>query len=398
MCHSSMSSLRRNPCNRALMCMCVCVYHLGPCVCISICTCYQVAKTFGARRASRPIRLGTDCSGWDSIALALTGLGVDFHHVFASDTNKAAEKTVKLNHRPDIWFPDVRGRQIGLMPKVDIYHCGFPCQSFSSAGRRLGQQDERGLIVEDVMKYIEEHAPPLVLLENVKGLLQFPEVMRWIMKKLRHAGYYAEYKIINACDHGLPQHRERVFIVGTRRDVNRAPLTWPAKLPPTPLASILDPMTAEEEQKDLDTTYPSHPTLRKKVKKAYRRFRQEGIKPSQTPLVMDIDSTKVHPMFNMSPCLTRSRSASGGHWLTQRGRRLTVRERERLMGLHIKPWWGGRAVKLKRPRGVTDHAWGAMIGNAIAVPCLQRVLAPLMHTCFGVSVSDPWVKPRGALI
>lgn len=103
---------------------------------------------------------------------------------------------------------------------VDIICGGFPCQSFSVAGKREGFLDEtRGTLFFEIARAAKEIKPPLLFLENVKGLLSHDKgrTFRTILSTLDELGYDAEWQILNSKDFGVPQNRERVFIIGHLR-------------------------------------------------------------------------------------------------------------------------------------------------------------------------------------
>lgn len=103
---------------------------------------------------------------------------------------------------------------------VDIICGGFPCQAFSVAGKRKGFLDEtRGTLFFEIARAAKEIKPPLLFLENVKGLLSHDKgrTFRTILSTLDELGYDAEWQILNSKDYGVPQNRERVFIIGHLR-------------------------------------------------------------------------------------------------------------------------------------------------------------------------------------
>ena len=103
---------------------------------------------------------------------------------------------------------------------VDIICGGFPCQAFSIAGKRKGFLDEtRGTLFFEIARATKEIKPPLLFLENVKGLLSHDKgrTFRTILSTLDELGYDAEWQILNSKDYGVPQNRERVFIIGHLR-------------------------------------------------------------------------------------------------------------------------------------------------------------------------------------
>jgi len=106
-----------------------------------------------------------------------------------------------------------------LRGSVDIICGGFPCQAFSVAGKRRGFSDTRGTLFFEIARAVKEIQPRLLLLENVRGLLSHEKgsTFATILSTLDELGYDAEWQVFNSKDHGVPQHRERVYIVGHLR-------------------------------------------------------------------------------------------------------------------------------------------------------------------------------------
>lgn len=102
------------------------------------------------------------------------------------------------------------------IPDFDLFVGGFPCQAFSIAGKRGGFEDTRGTLIYDVLRIVKEKHPKLVLLENVKGLLSHDNgrTFKTIITSLAELGYAVEWQVLNAKNFGVPQNRERVFIIG----------------------------------------------------------------------------------------------------------------------------------------------------------------------------------------
>jgi len=106
------------------------------------------------------------------------------------------------------------------LPRAECYTAGFPCQSFSVAGRRGGFEDTRGTLFFEIMRLAKERKPKILLLENVKGLLSHNggKTFGTIITALSELGYDAEWEVLNSKDFGVPQNRERVFIIGHSRE------------------------------------------------------------------------------------------------------------------------------------------------------------------------------------
>lgn len=139
-----------------------------------------------------------------------------FSCVFGSDFSKHAADMYKLNFGEDI-FSDVTKLRVEELPDFDVLCGGFPCQPFSSAGRKLGFDDTRGTLFFDVARIIDARKPRVVLLENVKNLLQHDKgnTFKVIESVLTGLGYRVTFKVLNALDFGVPQYRERIVIVAS---------------------------------------------------------------------------------------------------------------------------------------------------------------------------------------
>lgn len=144
--------------------------------------------------------------------------------VFSAEIDKFACKTYIANHGDDPFndITDIAVKQ--SIPDFDILCAGFPCQAFSQAGKRLGFNDTRGTLFFDVADVIRLKKPKAFFLENVKGLLTHDKgnTIKTILNTLRDdLGYYVpEPQLINARNFGVPQNRERVFIIGFRTPVD----------------------------------------------------------------------------------------------------------------------------------------------------------------------------------
>jgi DNA (cytosine-5)-methyltransferase 1 len=109
------------------------------------------------------------------------------------------------------------------LPDFDLLVGGFPCQSFSIAGKRGGFEDTRGTMFFEIARIVKQKRPRLLLLENVKGLLSHNEGQTFltIVSTLDELGYDVQWQVLNSKNHGVPQNRERVFIIGHLRGTSR---------------------------------------------------------------------------------------------------------------------------------------------------------------------------------
>lgn len=142
--------------------------------------------------------------------------------VFSSEWDKYCQITYEKNFG-EVPFGDIRKINEKDVPDHEILLAGFPCQAFSIAGKRGGFEDTRGTLFFEVARIIRHKKPKVVFLENVKGLTNHDrgKTLLTILNVLRNdLGYYVpEPQIVNAKDYGVPQNRERVFIIGFRNDL-----------------------------------------------------------------------------------------------------------------------------------------------------------------------------------
>jgi len=148
--------------------------------------------------------------------------------IWANDNcPKACEVYRSRFGEKEIHAGDIRGLK-GQIPDHDILTAGFPCQPFSSAGKKKGVRDPRGTLFQEIVDVLTERQPKYFVLENVKRLLTMETGFHFatILSSLADANYYIEWRLLNAMHFGLPQNRQRVFIIG----VHERALASPAKL------------------------------------------------------------------------------------------------------------------------------------------------------------------------
>lgn len=195
------------------------------------------------------IKTGSDFSGVGAFDQALIRLGINYKTVFACDMDKYARQTYIENYGEPGYFPkDVYDRDIPKEP-LDLYMTSPPCQAFSLAGKRKGEDDKRGILFYNSYEFIMKNKPRYFIFENVKGLLSddsgktFKRWLDYLGKSINGnpvifpleqcANYHIYYKVLNSKNFGVPQNRERVFIVGIRDDEDnyfRFPKEEPLKL------------------------------------------------------------------------------------------------------------------------------------------------------------------------
>jgi DNA (cytosine-5)-methyltransferase 1 len=141
-----------------------------------------------------------------------------FKCVFTSEMNAQCQQVYETNFG-DEPFGDITKIKPSDIPDFDILLGGFPCQPFSISGKKMGFEDTRGTLFFDICQIIDTKKPSLVVLENVKHLIHHDKGRTFdtILRALMSLGYNVTHKILNAKDFGLPQNRERIFIIATKK-------------------------------------------------------------------------------------------------------------------------------------------------------------------------------------
>ena len=154
----------------------------------------------------------------------------NFKVIWANDIDEPSCQTFANYFKQDVVCGDITQILNGnfsaklfdrpIPEKADIVLGGFPCQDFSHAGKRKGFNGKRGLLYQSMAEVIKRTKPILFVAENVRGLLTMNggEAIQTIVKDFEKLGYHVVYKLLTAADYGVPQTRERVIIVGTRKD------------------------------------------------------------------------------------------------------------------------------------------------------------------------------------
>lgn len=147
--------------------------------------------------------------------------GKNIEFVFSSEIDKYAKQTYYANFG-EVPYGDITKIDEKDIPPHDIILAGFPCQAFSVAGKRLGFEDTRGTLFFDVARIATYHKPKLIFLENVKGFLNHDKgnTFKVVKQTLEDLGYKVYSKVLNAKDFGVPQNRERIYIVAFLDNVN----------------------------------------------------------------------------------------------------------------------------------------------------------------------------------
>jgi DNA (cytosine-5)-methyltransferase 1 len=198
-------------------------------------------------------------SGIGGLDLGFDNAGFDV--IWANDFDKYAVQTYKANISENIVHGDIRLEKENI-PKHDVLIGGFPCQPFSTLGKLKGFDDEsRGTLFFEIKTILQKHNTKIVVLENVKNLINHDKgnTFKRILNELDEIGYRCHYQILNTADFGIPQRRNRVFIVGFNvKYFKNAPFDFPSILP-------LEKTTQDLLDKDVDEKYFLTPKIAKTI-------------------------------------------------------------------------------------------------------------------------------------
>ena len=280
------------------------------------------------------IKIGGQFSGVGAFDSALDRLGIKYDNIYQAELDKYARLTYLHNHKsPKYYVEDVNNTPIEEITEkygsLDIAMFSPPCQSFSLAGKRLGKNDKRGILFFNSHEFIVKNKPRYFIFENVKGLLSddggktFSEWLHLLGGKSVNGmpivfpydgavPYHVYWKVLNAKDFGVPQNRERVFIIGIRDDVDND-FSFPKEVPLT--KRLKDVLESEVDEKYY---------LSDKMIDWVSKHREKRDSQNDFPLNIDGVSSCVtaryfkmgaeDPYIQETPTLKQVGSLSGGKW------------------------------------------------------------------------------------
>ena len=196
------------------------------------------------------------CAGCGGLSTGFIEAG--FKPLLINEIDKTFCKTLRTNH-PGVNIVEGSMLDLDLKPykgKVDILQGGVPCQAFSHAGERRGLDDPRGKLIQQFNQLIIDCEPRIFLVENVKGLISHNngDTIKNILALFENTGKYKVYhKVLNSKDYGVPQKRERVFIVGVHTSISKT-FTYPEKR--TNMVVLQDVLL--DVPHSIGATYPEH--------------------------------------------------------------------------------------------------------------------------------------------
>lgn len=188
------------------------------------------------------IRVGTDCAGLETPLLALKLLNAKIIHCWSCDNDRYIKEYIKTHHSPIVYYDNIIERNHHELPDIDLYVCGFCCQPFSGIGLKQGFDCLNGSVFWECCKVIEAKKPKYFVLENVKSIMSHNQgkTMATIKQKLKDfTEYNIAFEVLNTMHYGIPQHRQRLYIIGVRKDLPKFKLL-PFTKPLPPVREFLD--------------------------------------------------------------------------------------------------------------------------------------------------------------
>ena len=316
------------------------------------------------------ISIGTDFSGIGSPEQALMKMGIEHKSMFACDVDKYAKQSYLANYKTENFYNDITKRNHNETPYVDLYVAGFPCQTFSMAGKRKGFEDTRGTLFFDLLQYLKAKKPKYFVLENVKGLLShnggrtFLTILDCLSKTVNKQysftnyddglNYYVYYKVLNTKDFGIPQNRERVFIVGFRDEKHS--FKFPKKIP-------LELKLKDILENKVDQKYFLSDKMIKGIQKSNFKERQP----------IDINGVcKTLKIGGDTPCFKVHSLYPKNSKTDKRIRRLTPKECFRLQG------FPDSFLDKCREIGISDTQLYKQAGNSITVDVMEHLFREIL--------------------
>lgn len=305
------------------------------------------------------IKLLSLFSGIGAFEKALENIGIDYELVNYCEIDKFASKSYSLIHNVDESknLKDVTKVDTSALPNdIDLITYGFPCQDISIAGNKKGFKDEQGNTTRsglffEALRIIEDTKPKIAIAENVKALTgkRFKREFQTVLDSLSDAGYNSYWKVLNAKNYGVPQNRERVFIVSIRKDIDNLQFGFPAP-------KVLDRNLEDFLEKNVSSYYDvTQPSMIKKLKQG------------KLKVIKDLCNT-----------ITTKQIRYPNSGVIDKGdgkyRYLTEKECFRLMG------FDGEDCDLLKRNGISMTQIYKLAGNSIVVSVLEELFKSIYRT------------------
>lgn len=267
-------------------------------------------------------------AGLGGFRIALESLGA--RCVYSNEWDRTAQKVYAKNFGN---FPDGDITQVDekTIPNHDILCAGFPCQAFSISGKQKGFEDSRGTLFFDVARIVKEKKPKVIFMENVKNFASHDNgrTLETVKRTIEKLGYQFHCKVLNSVDYGVPQKRERIYMVCFRNDLGIKDFGYPK---PFPLKKHVEDCLLSDEKAVASLWVERPDTHLKKV---------EDDKYADTPIRLGIvnkggQGERIYSVKGIAVTLSAygggAFAKTGGYLINGKTRRLHPRECARIMG------------------------------------------------------------------
>jgi DNA (cytosine-5)-methyltransferase 1 len=285
--------------------------------------------------------------------------------VFSSEWDKNSQKTYITNFS-DTPFGDITKIKENTVPMHDILFGGFPCQAFSISGKKQGFNDTRGTLFFDIARILKEKKPSMFLLENVKNFATHDNgrTLSLIIKTLEDLGYTVFHKVLRSSDYGVPQARERIYIVGFKKDYNVKIFDYPNILPEDKTVLVRHIL---EKETPTDAKIINKDIIHINSKNSFdlRKPRKVGYfnKGGQGERIYSIDSAGI----TLSAYGGGAASKTGAYLVNGIVRKLSPRECARMQGF---------PEDFEIP--VSTNMALKQFGDSVSIPVLEQVLTKMI--------------------
>ncbi len=299
------------------------------------------------------ITIGTDCSGIEAPIQALKQLRIPFRHLWSCEKDKYCLESIKANYNPEKIYTNIFNRDHKLLPDVDIYVCGFPCQPFSTLGKLEGEKKKNGKVIYECLKVINEKKPKIIILENVKNFITIENGLPFkklisALKKINHNNkkiYNVYYDILNTKDYGIPQQRNRLYIICIMKSIEKNSFKFPNHKKLKPLKYFLSDTKIHDREKSISSI--KNKTLIKNINK----YKNEDY-------IITANNYYASPVKGICPTLTTNIIL----YLLKYNRFLNIKEYLCLQGFNSN-----------FKRVVSEHQLKKQIGNSMSVNVLKEL-------------------------
>jgi len=345
--------------------------------------------------------LGSFFSGIGAPEKALARLKIPYKVACYCEIDKYASKAYSLIHNVpesfNLW--DITKADETKLPDFDLMTWGFPCQDISVAGKQKGviKDETRSGLYYDGLRILKHKMPKYSIIENVKNLTseKFMPVFNQILCDLDDAGYKSYHEVLNAKDYGIPQSRERIFIVSIRKDIDTGIFEFPEPLKPK--LRLIDMLEKTVDEKyflsDKEITYMNRETKdgrnhwdfkhHSDITDEYSRCLTANMMKGVPYNVLRIGSVdlnghdlckRIYSVYGCSPTIPTGQSGNTIPKIPvgEVARKFTPKECFRLMGFDDKDYW------ICKNAGISDSQLYKMAGNSIVVQVLEALLYNLL--------------------